>query len=160
MNKIGLARMPVMGRFGTSPFVGARTPTYRTGYALSRPRSFAAPRMGQRGAALIAGFIPLLITGALGAGTAWVGFSTGAREKGLLSVTGYVVGSLGALGALFSLLGSVLWVAGVSMIPGEMFERPTERPTFDVRREQTTTVTPPQTPSFPEFPEFPETPEF
>lgn len=63
------------------------------------------------------GALPLLLGGALGAATAWVGFSTGSREKGLLSVSGYVIGALGALGALSGLVGALLWVAGVSILP-------------------------------------------
>lgn len=46
-----------------------------------------------------AGFIPIALGTALGAATAWVGFRTGARERGFLSALGYIIGASGALSA-------------------------------------------------------------
>jgi hypothetical protein len=40
------------------------------------------------------------VSGAIGAGTAWVGFDTGARREGFLSFMGYLVGVGGALSAV------------------------------------------------------------
>jgi hypothetical protein len=74
--------------------------------------------VGQSKTAVAAfGAVPLLLYAAMGAGLGWVGFSTGAREKGLLSILGYVFGVFGGLAAVGGTLGSVLWVAGVSMAP-------------------------------------------
>lgn len=73
--------------------------------------------LGQRGTVAALGLIPLVLGGALGAGTAWVGFKTGEREEGLLSLTGYVVGTIGALAALASVLGGIFWVAAISGMP-------------------------------------------
>jgi hypothetical protein len=55
-----------------------------------------------------AGLIPVVLGTALGAGAAWVGFSTGSREKGTLGAIGYVVGAAGALSALVGLTTLVL----------------------------------------------------
>ena len=42
---------------------------------------------------------------ALAAGGTWVGLTTGLKQKGFLSFTGYVVGVVSALGGLTTLLG-------------------------------------------------------
>lgn len=117
------------------------------------------PKMGQSTAGVAAiGAIPMLLGAAWGAGAAWVGFSTGAREKGLLSILGYVVGSVGALGAIFGTLGAILWVSGVAVF-GEEIQRDLQPSPSPVPG-----PVPPTTPSFSEFeqtPGFPgEFPEF
>lgn len=90
---------------------------FRPPKTLSRPgQSMDQSRAGV--AAL--GLVPILVGGTLAAATAWVGFSTGARERGLLSAAGYVIGSLGALTALFSLLGGALFLVGVNVLPDDM----------------------------------------
>ncbi len=53
--------------------------------------------------------VPVLAIGhtvafGVGAATAWVGFDTGARRTGLLSVLGYVIGVGGALSAVVDLV--------------------------------------------------------
>lgn len=105
---------------------GARyAPSLRgAGYAPARwrPPTATPVRMGQdRGALAAAGAVPLLISTAMGVGLAWVGFSTGSREKGLLSILGYIFGVVGGLGAATSALGALLWIGGVSLLP----EKPT-----------------------------------
>ena len=57
------------------------------------------------------GAVPMLISATLGAGVAWVGFSTGSRETGLLSVLGYIFGIGGALSAVGGTIGAILSVA-------------------------------------------------
>jgi hypothetical protein len=93
-------------------------PAWRPG--LGSPVASSLPRkMGdgepRPGAILGAGALTLGLGTALSAGTAWVGFSTGSREEGFLSVLGYIVGSIGALtavGGMASLL--LLGIAGIS----------------------------------------------
>ncbi len=118
MNTAMLRQVPV----AVSPFAPAqRTVTPRTW----RPASMGRKGVGQSKAGVAAfGAVPLLISATLGAGAAWVGFSTGSREKGLLSILGYVFGIGGALSAIGGTIGAVLWVAGVSILPEDAFEPP------------------------------------
>jgi hypothetical protein len=91
-----------------------------------RPVIAQRPAIGQDRAAVAAmGVIPMLVGAGLGAGMAWVGFSTGSRERGLLSILGYVFGAFGTLSAAGGVLGAILWVAGVSLIPEEQTPAPT-----------------------------------
>jgi hypothetical protein len=73
----------------------------------SRPRVLAqaVTPSPKRSAGVVA--VASLISLAMGGAAAWVGFDTGARRKGLLSVLGYVVGVGGALSAVmdFAMLG-------------------------------------------------------
>lgn len=64
------------------------------------PRRPMLSASGVTGAILGSGVTPLVLGTALSAGTAWVGFATGSREEGFLSVLGYVVGTIGALMAV------------------------------------------------------------
>jgi hypothetical protein len=101
-------------------------PTYSLVSPLGRPQSaprrtvtmaFQRPmRMGQRpapharlaqaNAAVKAAASGLLLGNlALAAGGTWVGLTTGLKQKGFLSFTGYVVGVVSALGGLTTLLG-------------------------------------------------------
>jgi hypothetical protein len=59
--------------------------------------AMSGPKMGQFGNI---GPLPALIGAAVGTGTAWVGWTVGTEKKGFLSATGYVVGVVGALGAI------------------------------------------------------------
>lgn len=113
------------------------------------------PKMGQAAGIAALATVPLLLGAAIGAGTAWVGFSTGARERGFLSVLGYLVGSVGALGALGGVLGTILTVAGVGILSAaeERAERSSEEFFRRTPSAQTTS-----TPSLPEFST--ETPSF
>lgn len=77
----------------------------------------AAKSMGQGGAALALGAVPVLFAGAMSAGLGWVGFTTGARERGLLSILGYVFGAVGALGAVGGALSGLLLLTGAAFIP-------------------------------------------
>lgn len=73
------------------------------------PAAVPRRRMGQTDDTGTGLLVPALAA-TLSAATAWVGFATGVREKGLLSVAGYVIGGLGglaAIGAAFSLLGNL-----------------------------------------------------
>lgn len=97
-------------------------PAWRPG--LGSPAIARRPFLGvgdqKAGAILGAGVGTLAFGTALSAGTAWVGFSTGSREEGFLSVLGYVVGSIGALmtvGGVASLL--ALGIAVMSVKPPE-----------------------------------------
>ncbi len=113
---------------------GARyAPALRgTGYTPARWRpTLAQPaQIAQtKGELKAAGAIPLLISAAMAGGLAWVGFSTGSREKGLLSVLGYVFGVIGGLGAATSVLGALLWVGGVSLLPEKTTTTVPEAPT-------------------------------
>jgi hypothetical protein len=67
------------------------------------------PRIGQAAAPALPGKTAvvgvLAIAGAIGAGAAWVGFSTGARESGILSLLGYGFGILGVVESAVSVLG-------------------------------------------------------
>lgn len=114
------------------------------------------PEMGQATGIAAFGAFGLLLAAAIGAGTAWVGFSTGQREKGLLQVLGYGIGSLGALGALGGTIGALLWIAGVSMVSGEI-ERSKERQQEFLRQVQQTT---PSVPSIPPSPPLSPAPSF
>lgn len=53
----------------------------------------------------------------MGAATAWVGFDTGARRSGLLSVLGYVIGVGGAISAVIDL--GILGVLGYRAVSGK-----------------------------------------
>jgi hypothetical protein len=53
----------------------------------------------------------------MGAATAWVGFDTGARRKGFLSVLGYVIGVGGAISALMDF--AFLGVLGYRAVTGK-----------------------------------------
>lgn len=66
--------------------------------------SMAGPRLGQL---RDIGPLPSLIGGAIGAGTAWVGWTVGREKSGFLSVTGYVVAVVGAVAALGGALNAV-----------------------------------------------------
>ncbi len=70
-------------------------------YQPSAPRAqtpvLAGPQMGQ---ITNIGPVPSLVGAAIGAGTAWVGWTVGREKSGFLSVTGYVVAVLGGLGAI------------------------------------------------------------
>lgn len=106
------------------------------------------PKMGQAAGIAALAAVPLLLGAAIGAGTAWVGFSTGAREKGFLSVLGYLIGSVGALGALGGVLGTILTVAGVGILSAA--EERAERSSEEFFR-RTPSAPAPTTPSLPEF---------
>ncbi len=150
---IQVRQVPIMG----APLY--RAPAWRPArFIVSGP---PRAKVGQTGALAAMGAIPLLFGAALGAGAAWVGFSTGSKEKGLLSALGYTVGSLGALGALFGVVGTLFWIGGVSLIGGEIEKMQERRESFRDQRTQEVAV-PPATPSavFPETPAFPEFPEF
>lgn len=110
--------------------------------AVARGRAVpAVERLGQSTAGVAAlGAVPLLLGAALGAGTAWVGFSTGSRESGILSILGYLVGSLGALAALGGTLGALLWIAGVGTAAGEIERMRQEMPPPGVQRAAAPTV--------------------
>jgi hypothetical protein len=67
----------------------------------------AGPQMGQLSSI---GPVPSLLGTAVGAGTAWVGWTVGREKSGFLSVAGYivaVVGALGAVGGAIGLIGSL-----------------------------------------------------
>jgi hypothetical protein len=68
-----------------------------------------------------------LISTALGAAAAWVGFRTGSKESGLLSVAGYTVGVAGAFIGLFSLIGAVRIIAIPSMEIQQMINEAAQR---------------------------------
>jgi hypothetical protein len=74
------------------------------------------PLLGAAGPIAKAGAAGLLTGALMGAATAWVGFSTGSREDGFLSGTGYVIGSLGALGAFSGLV--ALGLLGLAVANG------------------------------------------
>lgn len=90
-----------------------------------RPPAFAPIRPSLQGALLAQEAPPIVTPGqikaigtgfglasaTLGAAAAWVGFSTGSKESGLLSIAGYVIGAVGALTGLFSLIGVARLVA-------------------------------------------------
>jgi hypothetical protein len=85
-------------------------PAWRPGLGsplIARRPTLAAGDQKMR-AIIGAGTLPLAFGTALGAGTAWVGFSTGSREEGFLSVLGYVVGTISALMALGGMASLVL----------------------------------------------------
>lgn len=71
-------------------------------YQLPAPRAqapvLAGPQLGQVWNSI--GPVPSLVGAAIGAGSAWVGWTVGKEKRGFLSVTGYVVAVVGALGAL------------------------------------------------------------
>lgn len=83
----------------------------RTRMAIHRPIRMAsrpAPiaRLAQANGTEKAAAAGLLIGNlALAAGGTWVGITTGLKQKGFLSFTGYVVGVVSALGGLTTLLG-------------------------------------------------------
>jgi len=104
--------------------------------------------MGQKGTIAAMGAVPLIATALVSGGISYLGFRIGTKEKGVLSVVGYVIGVVGGLGAVGSLAATALWLLGVSLIP----ERPPkpEAPATPV-------------PSFPgpmPAPRFPQTSEF
>lgn len=53
----------------------------------------------------------------VGAATAWVGFDTGGRRSGLLSVLGYVIGVGGVISVVIDL--ALLGVIGYRMVTGK-----------------------------------------
>lgn len=83
-----------------------------------RPRVLAQA-VTPRAAQVAPGVLTLAHTFALamGAATAWVGFDTGARRSGLLSVLGYVVGVGGAISAALDL--GILGVLGYRAVTGK-----------------------------------------
>lgn len=105
---------------------GPRPPAWRPGAVQIRPQN----KLGQSTAGIAAaGVIPMLFTAATGAGLAWVGFSTGGREKGFLSILGYVYGVFGVLGAAGGVLGAIAWATGVSLVGEKIEQRRQERQT-------------------------------
>lgn len=71
----------------------------------------------------------------LAAATTWVGFSTGRREKGLLSVAGYVVGAFGAVSAALDLFGiGALLLSDSASIQKLIDEKAAESPAIAGRR--------------------------
>lgn len=113
MNIAVLRQVPV----AVSPFAPAqRTLTPHTW----RPAAMGRKSMSQSKAGVATfGALWFLTGAAVGAASAWVGFSTGSREKGLLSALGYVFGALGALSAVGGTLGAILFVSGVALLPEE-----------------------------------------
>lgn len=81
----------------------------KTSFRLSQAANEPDPTPGQIRA--MAAGVGTVAT-ALSAATAWVGLSTGSRERGLLSTAGYVVGILGGLNGLSQLFatGKVLFM--------------------------------------------------
>lgn len=61
------------------------------------PPAMSGPALGQLGTI---GPAYSLLGIALGAGAAWTGYTVGTEKKGFQSVTGYVVGVLGAISAV------------------------------------------------------------
>jgi len=97
--------------------VASRRPYPMTFHRAQRgPSPVAPPRsLGQSEVGVIKAAAAAMLVGnlALSAGGAWVGFHTGAKERGFLSFTGYAVGAVSALGGLFSLLS----LAGLAFLP-------------------------------------------
>lgn len=88
---------------------------YKTlGYRPPTMLPIEPPRLGQvtlgqeRAVALGAGALSVAVSSA----TAWVGISTGLREKGLLSVAGWIVGIAGGLRGLLEVVGIALIATG------------------------------------------------
>lgn len=144
------------------PLAVSRPPSYQiSGWKPARAMASAQKHaeMGQLGGVAAVGALGLLLYGALGAGAAWVGFSTGAREKGFLSILGYGIGSLGALAALGGTIGAILWVAGVSMASSAIDAEKQRSAEFQQRStdafQRMSPAPMPTVPSTPSFPEFP-----
>lgn len=149
-------------KFTPVPLAISRAPMqqrmpWRPANVLSGPQN--RPEMGQATGIAAFGAFGLLLAAAIGAGTAWVGFSTGQREKGFLSILGYGIGSVGALGALMGTLGAILWVTGVSMVSSEI-EASKERQQEFLRQMQTTTPSVPSIPPSPAPSPAPSFPDF
>ena len=99
---------------GGTPAFAYRPPSWRPAKVLAS--SVRHPEMGQAaGVAAFGAFTALMLT-ALAAGVAVVGYSTGQREKGFMSILGYGIGTLGGLAAVGTLLGGIAWIAGVNMV--------------------------------------------
>lgn len=77
-----------------------------------RPRSIGQLTPGQA-KAVDAG--KTLLDAGFGAGVAWVGFYTGSKASGLLSVLGYVIGGGGAVRSALGVLDLVLMATGAGM---------------------------------------------
>lgn len=69
-----------------------------------RPRVMAQAVMSQAPVSTSVQTVAHVLALGMGAATAWVGFDTGARRSGLLSVLGYVIGVGGALSAAMDLI--------------------------------------------------------
>lgn len=75
-----------------------RMPAYQPSAPSAQAPVLAGPQLGQVWNSI--GPAPSLVGAAIGAGSAWVGWTVGKEKKGFLSVTGYVVAVFGVLGAL------------------------------------------------------------
>lgn len=79
------------------PAVIPPTYSYPPVLPLQKGPALSGPQLGQTNPV---GALPALLGAAVGAGTAWVGWTVGSEKAGFQSVTGYVVGVLGAIGAV------------------------------------------------------------
>lgn len=105
------------------PIAGLTPRPYRMAAWRPAPPAAAPVRKAVMGQAGAGGALASLLGAAIGASTAWVGFATGAREKGFLSVLGYVIGSLGALGAVGGTLSALMALGGASLSSAEKGRR-------------------------------------
>src|SRR5437867_4336932 len=102
---------PMLGQVPLASPLAYRPPSYRPPFALAN-----GPQMGQKGTIAAMGAVPLLVGTAVSGGVAWIGFTVGSKNTGVLSVVGYAFGVLGALGAVGGLTATALWLLGVSLI--------------------------------------------
>lgn len=89
------------GSAWTSGFKGGMMPSALQGSTLPKEGfGLGTPALGAIGAPLFTGLVAI----PLQAAATWVGFHTGSKETGWLSAAGYVVGVMGAIGTLASVI--------------------------------------------------------
>lgn len=99
---------------GYAPILGQVPLTKPLAY---RPLAFVGgPKMGQKSTIAAIGTIPLLVGTAISGGIAWLGFSIGSKQKGVMSAIGYTVGVVGGLSAVGGLVATSMWLLGVSLM--------------------------------------------
>lgn len=79
-----------------------------------RPAPMPEKAMGQAGAVAALGIVPMLAIAGVSGLISWAAFSWAAKSKDTApKILGYTLGALGALSALGSTLGAILWGTGV-----------------------------------------------